>query len=219
MVTKVVEVKIEDLQPSPFNPHGRVKPDRIRGLVADIEAAGGVIVPIVVMENLNGKGKKKYTIIDGHRRWVAARELKQTTINAIVVGDAENLYDLWSDLNRNPRKINQPEWMEVYHRGFPIDKIPHPIAKNILKLREVAGAELFAALVEKGRSPYVYRHLTQVSHYVGMGDDLKFLRLVLEWFETHQQQFAVRRFMGSGLDPDILKKHILDNTPLKITLI
>lgn len=217
MVTKVIEVKIEDLQPSPYNPHGRVKPDRIRGLVVDIEAAGGVIVPIVVTENVNGKGKK-YTIIDGHRRWASARELKHTTINAIVV-DASDPYDLWSDLNRNPRKINQTEWMEVYHRGFPIDKIPHMIAKNILKLREVAGPELFASLVEKSRSPMVYRNLVLVSHYVGMGDDLKFLKLVLEWFEIHQQQFAVRRFMGSGLDPEILKKHILENTPLKITLV
>ena len=75
----VREIPINAIDPNPDQPRRTFDPETLAALAASI-AANGVLSPILVAR---GDGKR-YTIIDGERRWRAARQANLETIPAIV---------------------------------------------------------------------------------------------------------------------------------------
>ena len=72
----VKQVPIKDLEPNPHNP--RVLFDREPlAVLRDSVAKVGILVPLTVYF---GSHTKRYTILDGQRRWMVARELEIPTI-------------------------------------------------------------------------------------------------------------------------------------------
>lgn len=208
MSYEVMMIETEKLEPSPFNPSNRV--DSITDLMDSIIEAGEIIVPLIVSK-VNGR----YIIVDGHRRWSSAKELGMEMV-PVVIKDYEPT-TLWRILNGSSKPIDGPQWMQAYHLGYPIEHIPTKFRRQIVKMEEVAGAELFDALCQRGRSPGLYSHVHRVAGYCGHANDLDFMRKVLVWIDANAQTYAATQLISMGEPASVLIKHIEENTPLRAT--
>lgn len=74
----LLELDIERIAPSEFQPRVQFEPEKLDELAASI-AANGIIQPIVVRQNANA-----YQIVAGERRWRAAQRAGLSRIPAIV---------------------------------------------------------------------------------------------------------------------------------------
>ena len=77
------EILVAEITPNPRNPRQTFNTTRLERLAASIEDIG-LQVPITVYENSKG-ADTKYTLLDGERRFRAARLINQQTIQALVV--------------------------------------------------------------------------------------------------------------------------------------
>jgi ParB family chromosome partitioning protein len=75
---KVVQIKINDLRPNPYQPRKEFAADAIEDLKKSIEEHG-VIQPIIIRKSIKG-----YEIIAGERRFRASKEAGLTTIPAVI---------------------------------------------------------------------------------------------------------------------------------------
>lgn len=79
-LTSAKEIRLDRIVPDPGQPRRTFADDRMRELVASIEAEG-VLQPIVVRYD---EADDIYVIVHGERRWRASKEARLTTIPAIV---------------------------------------------------------------------------------------------------------------------------------------
>jgi ParB family transcriptional regulator, chromosome partitioning protein len=88
--SKVEPIALDAIQPSPDNPRGQVNIDAsFERLVPSIDEVG-ILVPLVVRELSPGK----YQLVDGERRYLAAKQLRLPKVPAHVlskVDASENL--------------------------------------------------------------------------------------------------------------------------------
>jgi ParB/RepB/Spo0J family partition protein len=84
-------IPLQQIEPSPDNPRGDVEKDAsFDRLVSSISEVGDVLVPIVVRR----LGPKKYQLVDGERRFLAARQLRKEDIPAHVISHTVGASDL-----------------------------------------------------------------------------------------------------------------------------
>jgi hypothetical protein len=84
-IRDVTQIPTDEIQPSAHNPRGEVeKDDSFERLVASIDRVG-ILVPLVVSELPKARGVIKYELVDGERRFRAARELGRKTVPAHVL--------------------------------------------------------------------------------------------------------------------------------------
>lgn len=79
----VKRVRTSDLQPNPHNPRVLFDREPLTVLRDSIEKVG-VLVPLTVYY---GSTEKKYVILDGQRRWLAATELRLSEVPVNVVAE------------------------------------------------------------------------------------------------------------------------------------
>ena len=81
----VKHIPTDAIKPTPNNPRGTVEKDESFGrLVSSIDRVG-ILVPIVVAAIPEPRGDVKYELVDGERRFRAAKELGKKTVPAHVL--------------------------------------------------------------------------------------------------------------------------------------
>jgi hypothetical protein len=91
--SQVEPIELEAIQPSPDNPRGQVNIDAsFERLVSSIDEVG-ILVPLVVRKLSDGT----YQLVDGERRFLAAKQLRLSKVPAHVLGKV--------DINENLRKF------------------------------------------------------------------------------------------------------------------
>jgi ParB/RepB/Spo0J family partition protein len=79
--SQVKTIGLDEIEPSPENPRGKVNIDAsFERLVSSIDEVG-ILVPLVVRSLTNGK----YQLVDGERRYLAAKQLRLGKVPAHVV--------------------------------------------------------------------------------------------------------------------------------------
>src|SRR5262245_23668644 len=74
-----LELAVDQLEPSEFQPRLHIDDARLEGLAASIRA-NGVVQPVVV----RAVGSNRYQIIAGERRWRAAQRAGLTRVPVVV---------------------------------------------------------------------------------------------------------------------------------------
>ncbi len=93
-VGEVRKISITSIRPSPHNPRGEIeKNENYQRLVASIDK-NNVLVPIVVRELANPKGEVEFELVDGERRYWAARECNKEVVPAHVLSATNSLGNL-----------------------------------------------------------------------------------------------------------------------------
>jgi ParB-like nuclease domain len=83
--SKVKQIAVDDIEASPDNPRGQVTIDAsFERLVNSINEVG-ILVPLVVRELANGK----YQLVDGERRYLAAKQLRLGSVPVHVVSTVD----------------------------------------------------------------------------------------------------------------------------------
>jgi ParB/RepB/Spo0J family partition protein len=67
---RIRKINVDDIEPNPYNPRERISRKEVTDIRESIQEMGGILVPLVVYER-NGK----FVLLDGERRWRAAKEL------------------------------------------------------------------------------------------------------------------------------------------------
>jgi hypothetical protein len=84
-VRDVTQIPTDEIKPSEHNPRGGVEKDAsFERLVASIDRVG-ILVPLVVSILPKAQGNIKFELVDGERRFRAARELGRKTVPAHVL--------------------------------------------------------------------------------------------------------------------------------------
>lgn len=84
-VRDVSQIPTDSIQPSKHNPRGVVEKDEsFERLIASIDRVG-ILVPLVVSQLPKAQGAIKYELVDGERRFRAAKELGRETVPAHVL--------------------------------------------------------------------------------------------------------------------------------------
>lgn len=81
---KVIEVKLSEIRPNPYQPRKVFEPEAIEELKTSIEQHG-ILQPIIVRKSIKG-----FEIVVGERRYRAAKEAKFESIPAVVRELSEN---------------------------------------------------------------------------------------------------------------------------------
>ena len=83
-VSRVKRVRLDSISPAPNNPRGTIeRNESFERLVASIQKVG-ILVPLVVRELPSG-AETEYELVDGERRYLAAKELRLPMVPAHVV--------------------------------------------------------------------------------------------------------------------------------------
>lgn len=129
----VLELDVDRLQPSAYQPRARVDDAALEDLARSIRA-NGIIQPIVVQKDGTG-----YRIIAGERRWRAAQRAGLTRVPVVVrnVGDGEERKLLEMALVENIQRenLNPIEEAQAYRRlneefGLTQDAIATAVGKD-----------------------------------------------------------------------------------------
>ena len=93
-VGQVKHVRLDSIEPSGHNPRGTIDRDAsFERLVASIEHVG-ILVPLVVRELSSPRGHVKYELVDGERRYLAAKELGKSDVPAHILREKPGSGDL-----------------------------------------------------------------------------------------------------------------------------
>lgn len=83
----VKRIPLKSIRPSTHNPRGPIEKDAsFERLVSSIQEVD-ILVPLVVRELPSPEGQIKYELVDGERRFLAAKELAKETVPAHVLTD------------------------------------------------------------------------------------------------------------------------------------
>src|SRR5882724_6293106 len=81
----VRRIPLQSIRPSTHNPRGPIQKDAsFERLVSSIQEVD-ILVPLVVRELKHAEGAVKYELVDGERRYWAARELAKATVPAHIL--------------------------------------------------------------------------------------------------------------------------------------
>jgi len=105
------EVPVESLEPNPFQPRSRIRPEQLAELAASIRESG-IVQPILVRPRGG-----RYQIIAGERRWRAAQQLGLASVPVSVRDvDDEHLLELALVENIQREELSALEEAQAFQR-------------------------------------------------------------------------------------------------------
>jgi hypothetical protein len=135
---KILWVPISTIKPTPYNPKHRTKDGKeLRTLVETIQKYG-VVYPILITEDRD--------LIDGHRRFTAAKLAGLTEIECIVSSlDRDEAFGL---VNTTPKRIARRDWLEIARGGGKA--LPAKEAAQYRELHALVGNYGVDLLIQRG---------------------------------------------------------------------
>ena len=184
-----------------FNPPERTEAVKIRDLQKSIKEHG-VLVDLLVTADMS--------LVDGHRRYAAAKALGITTVPVKVV---EGEYkELWAEVNATQRRPNGRGWMHVALQGAPIkDGVTK---RHYDLLVDLIGQEGVRWLIQRRVSPGIWDACRRVALYAGRTEDREFMRKTVFWLVDHKAQLLINSAIDTGIAPGFLVQAIENDLAL-----
>lgn len=212
-IGKIYLVNIDSLKESSFNPDRRTKKTpSLRKLIESMVSIGFLsFQPIIASED--------GFIIDGHRRWTAAKAANITEVPVIYTHlSAAATFSLINGEQRKP--LDGKQWVVAYSKGLPLEYIPESVAKHIRLLVDLCGNDSILYIVKMNLAPsnvvwlksgldYIAKHLPEVEI------DQVFALKMLKWMGDKKQSYQLRVFVSTRTDYDSLMNAIRHGKDLK----
>ena len=208
----ITMVHIDQLRPAPWNPPQRILPVNLRILVESMKQYGFRLAsPITVTPDM--------MVIDGHRRWMAAK-LAGIDRVPVYVDNSADPKDIYLTINKSIRPPSSREWLRCY---LASGKVPSRTAADIERIRRACGDTMLWRIAEANLSP---RSLIQVGvsaiKYIGeSSDDDAWLDRVIRWMVDGKRQWQVRAaiFYGRRVPIEELRAAIEGNRDVDLSKI
>jgi hypothetical protein len=193
-------VPIDRIKLSGINPASRTSKRALRVLAESICNLDGIVVPLIV--------RSDYTLLDGHRRLAAAKELGMTEVPCLINDDIT-----YVALNETARKMSTLEWASVARNG---GEVPPRIQKQLDRIVEWCGPNMLNVMAEMGMSPNVIKEAAAVATYVSVDPTSKpHMAMILRWLVLGRRSSAVHRAMLDRIPPNTLWKAITQDKDLR----
>ncbi|SPN73804.1 Probable chromosome-partitioning protein parB,plasmid partitioning protein,ParB/RepB/Spo0J family partition protein,ParB-like nuclease domain [Chlamydia serpentis] len=132
----IIEVAIDDIRVSPFQPRRMFSNEELQELVTSLKSVG-LIHPPVVREIRNGSQVLYYELIAGERRWRAMQLAGYTTIPVILkhvitdgVAAEATLIENIQRVNLNPIEMAEAFKRLIHVFGLTQDKVAYKVGKK-----------------------------------------------------------------------------------------
>jgi hypothetical protein len=213
VATVVYWVNVEDLKETNLNPDGRaVLTKALSALIDSMEDEGyRVEEPIIIAED--------GTIMDGHRRFNAAKAVGINEITAVI--STRNVADGLPDFNTIKTAWTGRDWLNYYVKaGSNPSKIPARYMKVINKIKKHTGMEGVQLLASSNLAPdaihIVVKTVDRIKKErpnVALPDNYAYK--VLEWAIRHNELLGLRLWLKYHADKlDTLMLYIKQNRDL-----
>jgi ParB family chromosome partitioning protein len=155
----LVEVRLDDITPSPHQPRQRIEPEGLASLAASIERHG-LLQPIVVRRGEGGSG---YELVAGERRLRAFQSLGRVTIPALLShGDPEELALIENIQREDLHPLDEASAIGrlMQRHGYTQEAVGRAIGKPRTTVGEILVLNALPAwLREEARGLVVTRHI------------------------------------------------------------
>jgi len=176
---EIIEVKIEDLKASEYNPRGLTEKEK-KDLMESIKRFG-MVEPILV----NSAQERKNIIIGGHQRYYICKELGKETVPVVYVNipDLKKEQELNLRLNKNlghwdyDLLTNFDEEM-LLDTGFESEELMEMFGLNEIESVEVDLERLRIIIVEAPEAPKLKERM---AFYC---DNIEEYKRIVEYFKT-----------------------------------
>jgi hypothetical protein len=198
-------VKVRELKPSHWNPPARVELKAIKQLAESMDRIGQQ-VPILVTE-----GRQ---IVEGHRRWAAAKYLEWDYLSACIVPN-EMSEAIYAEVNSNVKKINGADALAVWIKN-PSAVMPGQ-SKAFTKAENVVGKATLAYIAKMGLSCRVIRTAQSVARLCGLDN----VKEIVEWLIRYSDTGMIGHIMKAteaGEGREEIRKAYLADKPVRIKL-
>ena len=213
---ELVTLPVSVLVQNPKNPPERTMDNKpFRTLQREVKRFG-VIEPVHVH-------KRTKTVINGHRRWMAAKAAGLQEIDAFVYDITEKEMDeLFLALNTTGRKFTSGEELFTHLNGGQITKKTMNAINGIVKL-SVYGKKTpdhHLQIIRAGRkSPITYntaiQMFTKLTEETRRGSLLKWQFLCLEWITKVSNPYKLKNFCDDNIDADVMLDAVKEQKPIK----
>ncbi len=206
----VPEVSIDQLHSAEWNPVGRTESVNVRDLVESMKAVGFRKDRAITITS-------DYMIIDGHRRWTAARIAGMKTIPCWVDGasDPKKSYVL---INSSTRPISSREWLQCYLAG---GQAPSRMEQRIRRIIEACGEGMLWRLAQSNLSPISVLQVGATAiKYIGEDSrNNEWLNRAICWMVDGKRQWQVRAAISYAqkIPVEELRGAILEGRDIDLT--
>ena len=213
---KLKTIPVSRLVPNPKNPPERTMDNTsFKTLLHEVRKFG-VVEPI-------GVHKRTSMVINGHRRWMAARAAGLSEIDAFVYDITdEEMDELFLALNTTGRKFTSGEELFTHLKGGKITKKTMNAIDHIVKLSLFGKRtrDHHLSIIRAGmKSPVTYRSaiqmFTKLTEEVRRGSLLKWQYLCLEWITKVSGPYKMKNFCDDNIDADVLLDAVRHQKPIK----
>lgn len=203
--TVIVEMPLSKLKMAAHNPHTRTNDMRKIMPLQKSMAIIGLIYPILI--------DKTGTIIEGHRRFTAAKNLKWKTIATVTTDkDPDQVYAM---LNATSMKMSGNEVLAVWLKNP--EAVTPRVRKKMENIEKMIGRILMQKLCIAGLSARAYGIALRVARYCD-ADTPENIKMTLEWLMKFSMIYQVRKAMEDGQSPQVIMKGIKSSRPIKLKL-
>jgi len=213
---ELVTISVSRLVPNPKNPPERTMDNAsFKTLLHEVRRFG-VVEPI-------GIHKRTSMVINGHRRWMAAKAAGLSEIDAFVYDITdEEMDELFLALNTTARKFTSGEELFTHLKGGKITKKTMNAIEHIVRLSEHGrkDPDHHLQIIRAGRkSPVTYRSaiqmFTKLTEEIRLGSLLKWQFLCLEWITKVSGPYKMKNFCDDDIDADVLLDAVKQQKPIK----
>ena len=200
----IAHVSPNELSNASYEPAQRIAPNMANNKLKESIAKIGLQYPPLVTRKSEGG----YTIVDGHRRIAAMKELKFISI-PVIVTERTSADELFAAVSGTVKQLNASEWLEVYLKG---GILPGGATKtNIRRLDEVMGRPWLADLHKAGLRPSIWSLAGRAVKYIDLADTLDNKRRILNWILKHRITQHVNAWLTGGNSVDGLRTAFLED--------
>lgn len=201
---QVKRMKMADLKVAEYNPESRTieGSKNLKTLEASI-ARIGLIYPLAV----DSKGN----IIDGHRRYSAAKALGWDEIPVLIVGEGISADEAYAEINACNLKMDGNQTLQVFIKN------PNAVTARSRRLLEgyeqMAGRDLLIRLIKNGGSVRTLQTAKSIGTYTEDNAEA-FYRKTVRWLMKHRAVVLVNHYMQLQQPAKTLHEAIAKNRPL-----
>ena len=213
---ELVTIPVSRLVPNPKNPPERTMDNTsFQTLLREVRRFG-VVEPI-------GVHKRTSMVINGHRRWMAAKAAGLSEIDAFVYDITdEEMDELFLALNTTGRKFTSGEELFTYLKGGKITNKTRNAVERLVRLSMYGKKtrDHHLQIIRAGmKSPVTYwsaiQMFTKLTEEVRKGSLLKWQFLCLEWITKVGGPYKMKNFCDDKIDADVLLDAVRQQKSIK----
>ena len=199
--------RVGSLKGQPYNPPGRTESGALIQLIQSIKE-DGIQQPLLVTES----GE----IIDGHRRYAAAKTLKLNEVPCIIIQgkNKEVTARKFERLNTTQKKIGAKDMIFIYANG---GNVPQRVSAAIARLEALVGADQLDRVATMYVSWHIIDEIERVARYCHRDRDDDFKRRCFAWLTETISVFRAMQAIEFGVPPAKISDAVTDNQPLKLS--